>query len=100
MADIIEINIATLNSDIGSMESELQKLRNEVKLTFDAVSALDAMWNGPANDAFNRAFAADHQVMEDMCRVIESLIEYMKNAKDEYRKCESAVADEINSIRI
>lgn len=100
MADIIEININTLANDIGDMQAELKALRDEMKFAFDAVTELDSMWNGPANDAFNKAFDMDHQAMNDMCKTIESLIGYMENARDEYRKCESAVSAEIDSIRI
>ncbi len=100
MADIIGINIGTLATDITQMETEVKALREEMKQAFDAVAELDAMWNGPANDAFNRAFESDHQAMEEMCRILDSLIEYMTNARDEYRKCEASVSAEIDAIRI
>lgn len=100
MADIIEINIGTLDTDIQEMQNELTALRNEMKLAFESVTALDAMWNGPANDAFNQAFQQDHQAMDDMCEIMDSLIDFMENARDEYRKCEAAVSAEIDSIRI
>lgn len=100
MADIIEINIGTLAADIGEMQTELKGLRDEMKAAFDAVTELDSMWNGPANDAFNQAFQQDHQAMDEMCKTIDSLIGYMENARDEYRRCEAAVSEEIDSIRI
>lgn len=100
MADLIEINIATLKNDIGEMETELQGLRDEMKLAFESITELDAMWNGPANDAFNRAFQEDNKSMEEMCGIIESLIGYMENARTEYTNCEAAVSAEIAAIRI
>ncbi len=100
MADIIEININTLSNDIENMQTEVNALRGEMKKAFAAVTELDAMWNGPANDAFNKAFAADSQSMEEMCGIIDNLIEYMSNARNEYQKCESAVSAEIDAIRI
>lgn len=100
MADIIEINIGTLAADIQEMKNELKALRNEMNLAFDSVTRLDAMWNGAANDAFNQAFQQDHQAMDDMCEIIDSLIAFMENARDEYRKCEEAVSAEIDSIRV
>ena len=100
MADIIEVNINTLNSDIGNMQSELNGLRSEMKKAFTAVAELDRMWNGPANDAFNKAFQDDNQSMEEMCKIVDRLIEYMTNAREEYRKCENAVSAEIDAIRI
>lgn len=100
MADIIEINMNTLGNDIDSMQTEVNALREEMKKAFAAIGELDRMWNGPANDAFNKAFQADNQSMEEMCQIIDRLIEYMQNARDEYRKCENAVSAEIDSIRI
>lgn len=100
MADIIEINIGTLANDIEDMQTELKALRDEMKFAFDAVTELDSMWNGPANDAFNQKFQQDHEAMNEMCKTIDSLILFMENARDEYRKCEGAVSDEIDSIRI
>lgn len=100
MADIIEININTLSNDIDSMQFEINALRQEMTKAFEAVRELDQMWNGPANDAFNHAFQVDNQSMEEMCKIIDSLIDYMSNARDEYRKCENAVSAEIDAIRI
>ena len=100
MADVIGINIGTLANDITQMQNELKGLENEMKLAFDSVTELDTMWNGPANDAFNRAFESDRQAMEEMCKIIGSLIDYMENARDEYRKCEASVSSEIDAIRI
>ncbi len=100
MADFININIGTLANDIDSMQIELEGLRTSMKNAFDSVNELDQMWNGPANDAFNQAFLTDEQLMNDMCEIIQGLIGYMENARDEYRKCESLVSAEIDSIRI
>ena len=100
MADIIEINIGTLANDIGEMQTEVKMLREEMRKAFESITELDAMWNGPANDAFNQAFRSDHEAMEGMCKTIDSLIQYMENARDEYRKCEASVSSEIDSIRI
>ena len=76
MADIIEINIGTLAADIGEMQIEVQKLRDEMEKAFESVAELDAMWNGPANEAFNQAFQSDHEAMNEMCGTIDSLIAY------------------------
>lgn len=100
MADIIEINTNALNSDIQNMQNELNGLRAEMKKAFSAVADLDQMWNGPANDAFNKAFQADHETMEEVCGILDRLIDYMIHARDEYCKCESAVSGEIDGIRI
>lgn len=100
MADYININIGTLAKDINSMKTELEGLRNSMEHAFETVNELNQMWKGPANDAFKQAFLTDKQMMNDMCDVIQELIGYMENARDEYRKCESLVSSEIDSIKL
>lgn len=100
MADIIEINISTLDGDIKSMQEEVAALEKEIEAAFNSVTELDAMWNGPANDAFNAAFLSDKTSMDEMCKTIHGLIGYMENARDEYRKCEAAVSAEIDAIKL
>lgn len=100
MADLIEINLEALDSDINRMQDELQLLRSYIGLTYDSIKELDTMWNGPANEAFNQTFESDYQSMNEMCEMIKSLIEYMENARDQYRHCEDLVSQEIESIRV
>lgn len=100
MADIIEIDQDALNSDINRMHDELKLLRSQIKSVYDSVKEMDAMWNGPANEAFNQTFESDYQSMNEMCEMLESLIEYMENARDQYRYCENMVSQEIESIRV
>lgn len=100
MADIIEINIETLATDIESMQTELTNLRDDIRIAFEALAELDTMWDGPANEAFNRAAKSDHELLNQLCDTIKGLISYMENARDEYRKCENTVSAEIDTIRI
>lgn len=100
MADLIEIEISSLDTDIRSMEGDLASLRKELGEAYAAVQELDTMWNGPANDAFNREFEKDHANMEGMCDTIQKIIDYMVNASKEYRQCEASVSAEIDAIKI
>ena len=100
MADIIEINLSSLDSDIEAMTEELGLLRGDMNKAYESVSELDSMWNGPANDAFNKAFVDDKAAMDELCTTIQSLIDFMVNAAKEYRTCESNVSAEIDAIKI
>ncbi len=100
MADIIEVNIRTLGNDIKDMQMEVSRLRKEMASAFNSITELNAMWKGQANDAFRQSFQADREAMEEMCKIIDSLIGYMENARSEYRRCEAAVSAEIDTIRI
>ena len=98
MTDYIEINIPSLRSDVDEMRAELIRIRDDMKKMFEAMQALDTMWDGPANRAFQLQFSGDYELMEDMCQTIDSLIAYGENAEKEYTNCENAVATAIAEI--
>ncbi len=100
MADMIEINISTLKRDIEDMRLEIEEVRKYMNKAYEAVNELDAMWDGPANMEFNKAFNSDKAAMEELCKIVDHLINYMENARDEYTRCESAVSAAIDGIRI
>ena len=54
----IEMNTSTLAGDIESLEGLVNSLRSQMKKMFQSVEELDAMWDGPANAAFNQQFKA------------------------------------------
>lgn len=100
MADMIEINISILKKDIEDMQAEIQEVRKYMGLAYEAVDQLDAMWDGPANMEFNKAFKSDRTAMVELCKMVDHLINYMENARDEYTKCEATVSAAIDGIRI
>ena len=100
MADMIEINISVLKKDIEDMQTEIQEVRKSMSAAYEAVGQLDAMWDGPANIEFNKAFNNDRAAMEELCKIVDHLINYMENARDEYTRCEAAVSAAIDGIRI
>lgn len=99
MADYIEVNVKTLEDDIKTMQEALEQVRNDMKGMFDSLGELDTMWDGPANEAFNRQFGIDHQTFQSLCDSVDGIIDSMENAKDAYRKCEEAVKGEIDRIK-
>lgn len=100
MSDYIEVDITTLEQDVKELEETLALVRNDMKSMFETVSELDAMWDGPANAAFNRQFAADRNLFEELCDAVGDIIDSMRNAKNAYRKCEAAVKEEIDKITV
>lgn len=100
MADRIEINIDTLDRDIQSMEEELDALRDDIKKTYDSVQELDRMWKGPAQQSYIQRFQRDKAAMDAICENIKGIIDFMENAKMEYRSCETAVSEEIDQIKM
>ena len=57
----ITVNTDTLASDIAELTSRLNMARRMLTDMFAQIQELDAMWDGPANNEFNRQFANDHE---------------------------------------
>lgn len=96
----ITVNTDTLASDIAELSSTLNTARKMLTDMFTQIQELDAMWDGPANDEFNRQFINDHENAEGLCKTVESLIECMEYAKEQYNSCESQVNGMISAINI
>jgi len=96
----IEISTERLQEDIRRMSECQQEAERQTKRMFETMQELDSMWDGPANQAFQAQFTADHQTMEELCREVRSLISCMEFARKEYDQCESAVYDAVAALHI
>ena len=96
----IEINTETLKSDAGRMNEQLTRVRTAMNNMNSAISTLNGMWKGAANQAFTAQYASDYDNMTAVCDTVGKIISDMKSAADKYNKCDSEVKSIINSIRI
>lgn len=96
----IAVDTSTLFGDIQELRAALSAVRSQLSDMFGQITELDAMWDGPANAEFNRQFRIDHENAENMCKMVESLIECMEYAKDQYNSCENEVNSNVASIQI
>lgn len=94
----IEIETNTLASDISELTSELEVAKSYIQTMITDMGELDAMWDGPANQAFMQQFHNDAQYAEEICNMVQKLIECMEYAKKQYDYCESEVSSLISSI--
>lgn len=96
----ITINTDTLASDIAELNSALETARRTLSDMFTQIQELDAMWDGSANDEFNKQFANDHENAKGLCATVESLIACMEYAREQYNSCENQVNGIVSAIRI
>lgn len=96
----ITVNTSTLAGDIDELKTALASAREQLKDMFSQVTELDAMWDGPANQEFNRQFGIDYENAGNLCNTIESLIGCMEYAMDQYNTCENEVNGLVSSISI
>lgn len=100
MAGIIEIDTNELKKDITRFDLTVDALKSDLKGLDQEIEALDAMWDGVANTAFNIQYKSDSTTLNNM---IHSLLEYsqdLKSARVSYEKCESNVGDMVKSINV
>ncbi len=100
MAEKIEVSTRQIDSDVSSMKEYIGNVRTQMKQMFNEIEALNNMWEGPANDAFNEQFAKDYETLTTICNSIDDYIGCMTFASTEYVKCESAVGDAIAKITV
>ncbi len=96
----IEVNTDRLNGDVSSLTSELNQIRNEMNSMFQSMQELDAMWDGPASEAFKVQFQSDYDAMNDLCKILQNMINCMENASSEYVRGENMIHAIVNAIRI
>lgn len=96
----IAINTSTLRSDINELKSILSTTRKQAEDMFSQITELDTMWDGPANETFNNQFRHDYQNTINLCKTVESIIECMEYAREQYDLCENEVGSIVDSISI
>lgn len=96
----IATNTDTMQKDISELTDSLGRAREQLKIMFEHVTELDSMWDGPANEEFVRQFGVDNDNCQELFNTINSIIDCMTHAKDEYIKCDNEIGDIIGAISI
>ena len=95
----ITVNTSTLTGDIEELRA-LLSANAQLEEMFSRVKELDTMWDGPANSEFNLQFSNDYENAKNICKTVESLLECMEFAKNEYNSCENEVNTIVSAISI
>ena len=100
MAKEISVNTNNLSKDIDTLRTNLNAIKKDLGSMYDRVRALDAGWDGPANEEFKRQFETDRRNMETVCRTVETIIQNLEYARKEYDSCEKSVESIVAAIKI
>lgn len=99
-AAVLETDTNVLARDTGQMRSTLRRILEELEGMYGAVRALDAMWDGPANEMFKLQFRNDYENMMSICETVRDLIRCMENAAQRYRIGGAQVESAVEQIPI
>ncbi len=96
----ITVDTAAMAGDIQELQNALSKARRQLGEMFEQIAELDTMWDGPANQEFNRQFSNDYENSKELCNTVESIIQCIQYAKEQYNICENEVNGIVASINI
>lgn len=96
----ITVDTSTLTGDINELRVALLSARTQLKDMFDQIAELDRMWDGPANQEFNRQFGNDYKNAKNLCETIDALIDCMEFARNQYNSCEDKINQIVSAISI
>ena len=100
MAAKIKVNTGSLDQTRKEIEGRLAQAKRSIEEIWQAMSALNSMWEGDAHAVFAKEVSEDIQQLQNMCDGIQEIIRYEGNAVTEYNKCEQQVGEIISQIRI
>ena len=100
MGNIIEISTEQLNTDIQTVQENINKIKSEISALTEEVSKLNGMWSGPANQVYNQQAAEDFAKINSLMEAIGKFEQHMEFAVQQYNKCEQSVAEKVAAIRI
>ncbi|MCD8012058.1 MAG: WXG100 family type VII secretion target [Lachnospiraceae bacterium] len=98
MADTIKVNTTSLTRTKKEIRAGLAKIRSEMEGLSSDVETLNSMWDGEAHAAFVNGVTEDMSLLSEVCKDLQSIVEYEESAVSEYKKCEQEVSDRIAQI--
>lgn len=98
--EIIEVETPSLEGGVNELKTALDNMKKHVTEVYEGVQELDAMWDGPANEAFVKQFTDDYNACMELYEELAELVECMRYAREEYDRCEQSVGSLIDGITI
>ena len=88
-----------MGQDVTNVNDYLQRMGGDYQNLIQRKAILDKMWDGSANEAFNKVFNDDLIALMTMLSNLKKLYSYEEMAKNSYAACENMVAELISDIK-
>ena len=96
----LEVDTNMLQKHIDNMNDDIELIKKAVRDTYDGMVAMDAMWDGLANEAYNSQFLADHNRLLEICTALKKYADNTESARKLYDDTERAVFDIVSSMNV
>ena len=93
-----KVTPSVLKSNADTLTDLNARFKGSVDSLVTSEGALNAMWDGEANDAFHAAFMTDKAKMDEFSRLIEQYTERLRQIAARYEQTEQSTTN-IASIR-
>ncbi len=93
MANQITVTTTQVKSKAEELTNANNRLKQDISQLTDQESALNAMWEGEANDAFHEAFTKDIEQMNNFYSEIINYVQKLQEIVNTYDKAEQVNVD-------
>lgn len=84
-----EIRPMEMEQTAREIDAKINEWQNSVNRLYQYASELDAMWEGDANEAFNKTFSADRPKYNNLTNLMSEYKNAILKAVQEYREAEA-----------
>ncbi|MGN0621794.1 MAG: WXG100 family type VII secretion target [Porcipelethomonas sp.] len=95
-----EVDDNRLGDDAEKLYEIISEFEQVINKTYEKMTELDGMWDGPAKDTYISQFKADYNTLRDIVSSLKNYSDSLENAKNVYEKCETGVVALVNGINI
>ena len=94
-----EVTTERLNDSAAIIEEKTAKYNEEwAKLYAELETLKGSKWKGIASDTFNERLEGYRATFQDLSKVIEGYVEFLRNTASNYVKTEEALKDSASSL--
>ena len=99
-AEKIRVNTNSLKATQSNIKSQLDGIQGSIGNIVSLMAALNSSWTGTAHDTFVAEVNEDIELLQNVCKGIQSIIDFEGNAVTEYNNCEQQVSGLIAQIHV
>ena len=96
----LKVNTDRMRGDAEDLASRLTQSKTRMQELCSTMDTLLGYWDGPASQAEMQVYQAEKQNMDQLCKLMDDLIDELSSDASAYSTCEQQVADAVSSLRI
>lgn len=100
MSQIIATSTDRMQTDIDTLQDNLDRMERAFEEAWEALDSLHVTWEGPAHEELIEQFLEDQERMNAMMENLRFYLDEFINAKKEYVTSEGSVYELVSSMNV